>query len=187
MPGWLAFVVLIGGALAWLLCRAGRSPRRRRSDLDWLPAELRDAQLVWSERAFRSQEPVLMAARIDRVYRLPDGALVLIEFKRRAQRRVRLSDVVELSVQRYVLQHAGHVVSQHAYVVVILPDGTRGRAVPVELEGAQQVERRAARLVNLRARRVSPSGPTHPAVCASCGHRAACPRTARQPLMAERR
>lgn len=177
MPGWLAFMVLIGGAVAWLLCRAGRSPRRRRSDLDWLPAELRDAELVWSEKAFRCDEPVPIAVRIDRAYRLPKGALVLIEFKRRTQLRVRLSDVVQLSVQRYVLQHAGHVVSRRAYVVVILPHGTHSRAVPVELEGAQQVERRAARLVNLRARRVSPSGPMHSALCGSCGHRAACPRT----------
>jgi CRISPR-associated exonuclease Cas4 len=178
VPGWLAFVVLIVGAVAWLVCRARRSPRPRCGDRDWLPAELRDAQLVWSEKAFRSQAPVPIAVRIDRAYRLPDGVLVLIEFKRRTRRRMHLSDVVELSVQRYVLQHAGHVVSRRAYVVVILPDGTRSRAVPVELESAKEVEHRAARLVDLRARRASPNGPTRSTVCASCGHRAVCPRTA---------
>lgn len=170
---------MVAGAAAWLLCRAWRSPSCQRSDLDWLPTELRDAKLEWSEKAFRCHEPVCMAVRIDRAYRAPDGELFLIEFKRRAQRRVQLPDVVELSAQRYVMQQAGHVVSRRAYVVVILPDGTRSGAMPVDLEDAQQVQRRMDRLVALRESRVSPSGPMHPAVCTSCGHRGACPRTPR--------
>jgi hypothetical protein len=129
--------------------------RRHRGDLEWLPTELHQARLVWSEKAFRCQQPLPIAVRIDRVYKSPDGELVLIEFKRRALRRLHLCDVVELSVQRYVLQQGGHV-SRRAYVVVVLSDGTCSRALPVELEDAQQVERCASRLVALRERRASP-------------------------------
>jgi len=170
----LLTIATVAGTAAWLLCKAWRWRRRHRSDLDWLPTELHDAKLLWSEKVFRCHEPLNMAARIDRAYRAPDGGLFLIEFKRRVQRRVRFSDVVELSVQRYVLQQAGHVVSPRAYVVVVLPEGTRTRAVPVELEDAQQVERRAGRLVALREARTTPNGPVHPAACASCGHRSVC-------------
>jgi CRISPR/Cas system-associated exonuclease Cas4 (RecB family) len=162
-------------AVAWLLWTAWRSQNLRRSDLDWLPTELYDAKLVWSERAFRCDVPVGMAVRIDRAYRALEGELVLVEFKRRAECRVHTSDVVELSVQRYVLLKAGHVVNRIAYVVVVLPDGRRCRALQVELEEAQQVQDRGARLVALREGRVSPSGPPHPAICSGCGHQDVCP------------
>lgn len=171
--------IVAGGAACLLLCKALRSPSRHRGDLDWLPTELHDAKLVWSEKTFRSDEALRVAVRIDRAYRKPDGELFLIEFKRRAQRRIQLADVVELSVQRYVLRLAGHVVNRRACVVIILPDGTRSRAMSVDLEDTQQVERRAARVVGLLERRLSPSGPMHPAVCSSCGHRSACPRSPR--------
>jgi CRISPR-associated exonuclease Cas4 len=175
MAGVLVLVVILS---AVLLCIFGvvRCLRLRRtgSDQDWLPAELRDAELLWSERAFRSDGPVPIAVRIDRAYRAAGGDLVLIEFKRRARCRVHLSDVVELSAQRYALQHVGHVVSRHAYVVVVLPDGTFGRSLPVDLEDAARIELRAARLVALIERRRSPRGASHPAVCASCGHRGSC-------------
>ncbi len=179
MPDLLTIVAIVAGGAAWLLCKAWRSPSRHRGDLDWLPTELHDAKLVWSEKTFRSDEPLRVAVRIDRAYRAPGGEVFLIEFKRRTQRRIQLADVVELSVQRYVLRLAGHVVNRRAYVVIILPDGTRSRAMSVDLEDTQQVERRAARVVGLLERRLSPSGPMHPAVCTSCGHRNACPRSPR--------
>lgn len=174
MPDWLTIVPV--AAAAWLLCKAWRSRSPRRSDLDWLPTELHDAKLVWSEQEFRCHRPVRVAVRIDRAYRAPAGELVLIEFKCRAQRRIQLSDVVELSVQRHVLLQAGHLVSRRAYVVVVLPDGARSRAAPVELLDAEQVLRHADRLVALRERRAYPSGPLSPTICANCGHRDVCPR-----------
>lgn len=145
--------------------------RRHRGDLEWLPTELHQARLVWSEKAFRCERPVPMAMRIDRAYMSPSGELVLIEFKRRALRRVHLRDIVELSVQCHVLQQAGHVVSERAYVVVILPDGACNCALPVDLEDANQVQVRAARLVALQGGLASPRGPVSTVVCADCGHR----------------
>jgi CRISPR-associated exonuclease Cas4 len=175
MAGGLVLDFVLVAAVLCIVC-AVRCLRLRRtgSDRDWLPAELRDAELLWSEKAFRSGGPVPIAVRIDRAYRSALGDLVLIEFKRRARRRVHLSDVVELSAQRYALQHVGHVVSRRAYVVVVLPDGAFGRALPVDLEDAAETELRVARLVALIERRRSARGASHPAVCASCGHRGSC-------------
>ena len=180
MLDWIVVVPLVAVAalclsrFRWLWLEHGRR------DLDWLPTELHGAELVWSEKTFRSKHAVPIVARIDRAYRSTSGELVLIEFKRRGQRRVHPSDLVELSAQRYVLQQASHVVSGRAYVVVILPDGMRCRALPVDLEDERQVESRAARLMTLVERRASPRGAVHPAICGSCGHRNACPRGARQ-------
>ena len=180
MPEWL----VVGAVLVVVvLCLTGGRwlwPCLPQSDLDWLPTDLHDAELVWSERAFRSKGPVPIAVRIDRAYRSRSGDLILIEFKRRGQRRVHPSDLVELSAQRYVLQQASHVVSRRAYVVVILPDGMRCRALPVDLEDERQFESRAARLMTLVELRASPRGAVHPAICGSCGHRNACPHGPRQ-------
>jgi hypothetical protein len=123
---------------------------------------------------FQADGPVPISARIDRAYRLPGGGLVLVEFKRRAQRRTFPSDVVELSAQRYVLTHAGHMVSRRGYVVIVPPDGERASAFPVDLEDAAQVEIRAVRLVALLELSRAPRGAHHSALCSSCGHRSGC-------------
>jgi CRISPR-associated exonuclease Cas4 len=172
----LVALAVVAGAALWSLRRAAYSASRHRGDSEWLPDELRDADLLWSEKAFRCLGPVPMAVRIDRAYRARNEQLTLIEFKRRAVRRTYLCDVVELSVQRYVLQEAGHAVDRRAYVVVVTPDGGRARALPVELEEAQQVERRAARFVALVKGNTPPNGPMHPALCRGCGHQDICPR-----------
>jgi len=157
------------------LHRAVRGSTGDRSDLDWLPARLLDAELLWSEKEFRCLEPIAISMRLDRAYRSPDGRLTLIEFKHRPLARSYPSDVVELSVQRYVLQKAGYAVDQRAYVVVIPAGGGIERALPVVLEDAREVERRAARLQAIKAGKVVPAGSAHPAVCRECGHRDACP------------
>lgn len=180
MPDGLSVVTTIVVAALCLLGRRLWSDRRR-SHLDWLPPELLDAKLVWSEKAFRSEGPVPIAARIDRVYRSPREGLVLIEFKHREKRRAYLSDVVELSAQRYVMRQAGHIVSRRGYVVVIFPDRTRSVALSVDLEDEQQVERRAFRLVAQREGRATPGVAAHRALCDSCGHRIACRNGPHQP------
>jgi CRISPR-associated exonuclease Cas4 len=99
----LLLVVAIA-AVAALWVMRGRRGGLRRTDLEWLPAELCDGELVWSEQTFRSDEPVPMIARIDRAYRTAEHGLTLVESKWRGVRRAFASDVVELSAQRYVMQ-----------------------------------------------------------------------------------
>jgi CRISPR/Cas system-associated exonuclease Cas4 (RecB family) len=178
---WLSVVAIVVMATLYM---AGRRLSRRvppRDDLDWLPVVLHDAELVWSEKSFRSDGVMPIAVRIDRAYRSPREGLVLIEFKRREKRRAYLSDVVELSTQRYVLQLAGHVVSRRGFVVVILPGGTRSQALAVDLQNDRQVLQRVARLVELMERRASPRGAAQPAFCESCGHRDECSWTGSSP------
>jgi hypothetical protein len=148
----------------------------RRSDRGWLPEELQGARLAYSESTFRSGEPIPMVVRIDRAYEGQGGELVLVEFKRRRVARPRPSDVVQLSVQRYVLQRAGRRVSRRAYVAVLLPGNDTPMAVlPVTLERADAVERRIKRLVAVLEERARPEGAAHLGICETCGHQGVCP------------
>ena len=67
------------------------------------PAALRDAELVYVEKTFRTTSPVPIAAKLDRAYRLPSGQLVLVELKTRWNGGPNLSDVIQLSAQRVAL------------------------------------------------------------------------------------
>ncbi|WP_140636953.1 PD-(D/E)XK nuclease family protein [Methylibium rhizosphaerae] len=175
----LCALALFTVAVLWAVRVGARRFRGRRVDHEWLPANLHTAKLLWSEKLFRCGQPVPLVVRIDRAYQGCDGELTLIEFKRRAVCRVHLSDVVELSAQRYVLQTAGHRVSGRAYVVVVLSGGGCPRAIPVELEDPQRIEQRVARLLALREQRIRPNGAVHFAVCRGCGHQEVCPNKVR--------
>jgi len=173
---WLLAVISIG-IVAWMWAvRRALWPLRRPDGPPWLPVELREGELVWSEKQFRCERPVPVVARVDRVYRRPDGVLVPMEFKRRPVARTYLADIVELSVQRYVLRQAAFEVSLRAYVAVVLAADGRIIALPVNLEDSAAIEQRIARLLALRSRAVEPEGPIHPAVCLRCGHRTVCKR-----------
>lgn len=102
------------------------------------PAELHDARLVYSERLFRTEGAVPISARVDRVYRLRSGQLVLLELKTRSSDRVYLSDVIELSAQRVALHgQTGEPVAEHAWVVV-----QRGAAGLESFRRVKYVDRR---------------------------------------------
>jgi hypothetical protein len=172
----LAGVAGLAWAALHALRRLSRHAGRRRRDPAGLPPELHGAPLVWSEKVFRCGGPTPMVARIDRAYRGPDGRLTLVEFKRRDTCRVRPSDVVELSAQRFVLQRAGHPVNVKAYVIVLDAEGTAGRALAVVVEDMAVVERRMRRLLAIIEGRAVPDAPSSPFSCRRCGHRDVCPR-----------
>ncbi|WP_421884289.1 PD-(D/E)XK nuclease family protein [Methylibium sp.] len=132
----------------------------RRADADtWLPPELQTAKLAYAERLFRTDGPIRISARVDRVYRDRAGRLTLVELKTRGRDAVYASDVIELSAQRAaVIATTGETVSAHAYVLVRGTGGQGGRTHRVDLLTEAQVtalaERRQALLSGeLQARR----------------------------------
>lgn len=99
---------------AWCWRRRGR-----RDDAHWLPGDLQASRLVYVEKLFRANGALKVRARIDRAYRDSAGIVTLVELKTRDVDRVYLSDIVELSAQRYALAaETGEVVSMHGYVLV---------------------------------------------------------------------
>ncbi len=140
------------------------------------PAALRDAELVYLERAFRISKPVELVAKLDRAYRLPSGLIVLMEFKTRWINQPSLSDVIQLSAQRLaVMGQTRQVVASHAYVMVKTPARrTLPSAHRVELMSDDQVVALIRRREALLAGRVLPRWPVSLRACDACPFRARC-------------
>lgn len=75
---WLSIVAIAVMATQYLAGKRLSRPVPPCDDLDWLPAVLDDAELVWSEKSFRSEGPIPIAVRIDRAYRSSREGLVLV-------------------------------------------------------------------------------------------------------------
>lgn len=140
------------------------------------PAALRDAELVYMERLFRTSKPVSVVAILDRAYRLPSGLLVLAELKTRWTNQPCLSDVIQLSAQRVaVMGQTGQAVAPYAYVMVKAP--TR-RALPiahrVNLMPDQQVVALVRRREDILTGRILPRWPVSLKTCDTCAFREEC-------------
>lgn len=140
--------------------------RRRRSD--WLPRELRRAELAYAETLFRGDGPTVLTAKVDRAYRLESGVLVLVELKTRGVNRPYRSDVIELSAQRVaIMKQTGEAVARHGYVVVQTGEGRRTAHKVTLLDGAEVealVDRRKAILEGS----VQPLRTCAPNLCRKC-------------------
>jgi CRISPR-associated exonuclease Cas4 len=142
------------------------------------PEGLRDAELVHVEKQFRISQPLGLAAKIDRAYRMPSGLIVLVELKTRWVNRPFLSDVIQLSAQRMAVQgQTGQAVASYGYVMVKSPTG---RAMPtahrVDLMSDEQVVDLVRRREAILAGRVPPHWPLTRRTCLKCAFRTHCNR-----------
>jgi CRISPR/Cas system-associated exonuclease Cas4 (RecB family) len=170
----LQFIVIL--VLAIVLLRVPQRWAKWRSlaqEWSWLPAELISAEIAFSEREFRSSAGI--AAVVDRAYRKPDGSVVLVEFKRRGSRVSHFSDIVELSAQRYAIEHCGAgTVENHAYVVTVDPLTLAKTPIPVELLGPADIERIADWHRQILDGSVLPEKANHAPLCRQCAYRVSC-------------
>ena len=106
----------------------------------WLPKELLDAELVYAEKIFRSGGDVPIVAKCDRGYRTKKGVIVVVELKTRHVNRTYLSDIIELSAQRFAIQmQTGEDVAEHGYVLVQHPRSRAKFLLRVELLSNSEV------------------------------------------------
>lgn len=156
---------------AWVVMnRHGRQEWERR---ERRPATLRQGRLLMSEREIRSRHPVPLVGRPDQVYRLSDGALCVVDTKRRNTARVYAADVLQLSVYGVILRGLRHRVSDVGFVRVVTP--LRIEYVPVTLYTTEAVVDVWHRWTVLRGGASMPNGPVHSSLCMSCGHARRCP------------
>ncbi len=140
---------------------------------DWMPEELKDHVLVYSERMFRYGGDRQVTARVDRAYRGPGGLITLVELKTRLADRAYPSDVVELSAQRFALEgETGEPVARTGWVVV--ESKADRRAHRVSLMTSHDVRNLAARRDAILAGAVTPRYPATSSLCASCAYRRRC-------------
>lgn len=166
---------LSGLFVAWLVWRALR--RRKIRTSEWMPHELRASRLAYAERLFRSAGPVSVSARVDRAYRDHAGVVTLVELKTRKADEVYLSDVIELSAQRFALSsQTGEVVDATGYVVVRIAS-LRGSSVHhVDLLVGDEVQALVARRKALLQGTVKPLQTCRPGLCRSCAFLQPCKR-----------
>lgn len=141
MSTFLSALLHIGGVLLLLcLVRGVRRHVMSRTQPCWFPEELRYASLAYAEQTFTLDSPIKLIARVDRVYR-HKGRLTLMEYKIRRVERVFMSDVIELSVQKMILELAnGANVNNYGFVVVERPDKSGRKAIKVFLLGIEQIK-----------------------------------------------
>jgi hypothetical protein len=134
-----------------------------------LPQELRGARLIYAECLFRSQSPVVITARVDRVYRNAKGKLVLVELKTREANRTYWSDVIELSAQRFALGgQTGEAMADHAYILTERPDGHPTGFHRVRLMVPADLIALAMRRQELLAGKTDPEQADFRGVCRKC-------------------
>jgi CRISPR-associated exonuclease Cas4 len=162
-------VLILGVVCVW----AWRASRRPPPDERWRPRALRNAQLVYAERAFRSAE-LRIVARLDRAYQ-DRGVITLVEFKTRSIPRAYHSDVIELSAQRIALaDETGQLVADIAYVVT--QDIATSRRMPhsVRLLSREEVAALVKRRNDLVAGRAVPTPARSTRMCEKCAHLDRC-------------
>lgn len=175
----VALGALVAAVCFVVLWRAKQSTEhgvaRRREDA-WKPSCLRDAKLILAEPPpMRAEIPAPLTARVDRAYRQRSGSVVLVELKTRGHHGVFPSDVIELSVQRVVLEANGYApVESTAFVVTESRlDGSR-QTHAVDLLSADRIAVLAKRYDELRTRRAVPERANELAKCRSCPYASAC-------------
>ena len=92
--------------------------------------ELRASRLAYAEQLFRSEGPASVSARVDRAYRNQAGVVTLVELKTREADRAYLSDVIELSAQRFALSsQTGEFVNAMGYVASESPVSAAAQSI----------------------------------------------------------
>lgn len=140
------------------------------------PEALLDAELLYVEKMFRISKPVSLSAKLDRAYRTPSAAIVLVEFETRSINRPFLSDVVQLSAQRLALKgQTGQEVAPFGYVVIkTASKSVRHTAHRVELMLESDVVDLVRRREDILARRVAPRYAKSQKMCRTCVFRSKC-------------
>lgn len=80
------------------------------------PLLLRKSRLLLAEQSLELHDPVFMRARVDEVYRQPNGELIVVDTKTRGRKAVYRSDVIQLSQYGYILRKMGHPVAPFGYI-----------------------------------------------------------------------
>lgn len=90
------------------------------NEVSLMPKELRDSTLFMNELPVSTDTPVPFHGKVDQVFRTSTGMLILVDTKSRDSVKSYNSDVIQLSVYRFILARTyGSSVAMHAYVRIL--------------------------------------------------------------------
>lgn len=156
-----------------------RFGRMRRSTSSSRPMLLAGTRLVYAEQLFRCAitEGWILSARVDRAYEDLSEQLILVELKTRFADMVYLSDIVELSAQRFAIESGeGRRVSEQALVLVKSHRYSDGRFHQVVLMPQEAIVALAVRRERLLIGMDVPKFSSSLRLCSQCGFRFECPK-----------
>lgn len=149
--------------------------RYRQGDDKWLPRELRNAELVYAERFFRSGGDVPISAKCDRGYRTTQGEIVLVELKTRKLNRVYPSDIIELSAQRFAIQsNSVDRVADYGFVLIQQEGNSRPTLRRVRLLSNADVIALAVRRAEILSGNAFPRYACSKKFCGKCSFKKVC-------------
>ena len=140
------------------------------------PGELIGAKLVFNEVAMQCEHRYgSLTGRFDRVYQLPSGEHVPLEFKNKNDHRVHETDIAQLSLQAWLLRIKGMRTTSHGYVIVQDRTTRKRRTTKVTLYGDEKCESLIERYGALR-RNNGFAKKDRGRKCKTCGHYGTCMR-----------
>ncbi len=147
--------------------------KRNRDLYSWLPHELKDATLAFNEHTIYTNQPYRIVGRADRIYQLPNGSYVPLEYKTRPNNNKYPEDIAELSLQAWQLRRENKQTEGYGFVVVKNMLTGKRTSFRVDLKGDAYCQ-------TLIERHLAVKGSTVPAKksigpkCKACGHTARC-------------
>ena len=96
-----------------------------------MPTVLHNSRCIMNEQNIRSNLPVPLHGRVDQVFQLQDGRLLLVDTKNRLRATAYPSDITQLSVYATILKANGYQVCPFA--LLRFPRETSPIYIPVEL------------------------------------------------------
>lgn len=134
----------------YLIAKGDKWRREKNKDVnEWfaqeaIPAELRASALFLNEADIAIESPLALHGRVDQVFKTKSQSLLLVDTKTRKRFRVYESDIIQLSIYRYILLHQYKIaVEDYAYVRVQI-DGRNGaivKYIKVNLLSESEVEK----------------------------------------------
>lgn len=140
-------------------------------------AELCGARCVLNESTLKINHPIPLTGRVDRVWALKGGLLVITDTKRRLGGRIYVGDRVQLSAYKLLLKNThrfrGRPIADYGYLQMT-GRGKNARYVKVPLMSEDEIITRYRRAITVKADRVQPRPNPSRGLCAGCGHRQPC-------------
>jgi len=96
------------------------------------PSVLNDAYCLMNETNIKTSIPVPLHGRVDQVFKLKDGRLLLVDSKDRERVLTYPSDIVQLSTYAIILKYKGYNVCPTAFIRIPI-DNNRAIFIPVKL------------------------------------------------------
>lgn len=116
-------LALAGSLLMLLVIRILSRDELSREQWFWeegMPWRLRHCKVVLNEQQIYTDGPLPMHGTPDQVLERANGDLVILDSKTRDRAEVFISDIIQMSVYRYILTHGyGRKVSPHGYVRLV--------------------------------------------------------------------